>query len=270
MKVSNYLSAVRFVRSRKGTQWGLALAGVVLLLAAWHAITAVLGLVPAAALPAPGAVASEFVRIYPIILQNAVPTLFETAVGFVLAVMLALVLGVVLTVSDRARSTLMPLIISGNSVPRVALAPAILFYVGTGQQAKYLIAAWMAFFPMLINTMDGLAEIDEEREMLLELLDASLWHEFRFVRFPHALPYLFDGMKVAASLAFIGAIIGEFIAADRGLGALALWAIWGYNIAMAMAVVAVTGVIATVVILTLYNLQSRIVFWREATLFGGE
>lgn len=249
-------------------RWVLSLLGVVLLLAGWH-YGSEFGIIDDFLMPPPAEVWAEFYRLRDLIAEHLGITLFESAVGFFVAVTLSIVLGVVITMDRRVYDTLMPLIIGGNSIPRIALAPLFIFYFGGGSVAKFVIAAWIAFFPMLINTVEGLSLQDEERQMMLDLMDATTWQEYRYVRFPNALPHLFDGMKLAVSLAIIGAIVGEFIAANEGLGALVVWALWNHNLGQALAIVLVMGTAAALAIVGLYLLQNRLVFWREATMFGG-
>ena len=259
----------RSLRPTSVPPWVLSFLGFALLFSLWYVATEY-GLVATFMVPTPEAVWGEFARLWELILDNLWVTLFESAVGFVSAVVFSLVLGLVITMNSRVRDTLMPLIIGGNSVPRIAVAPLIIFYVGGGMASKYVIAAWIAFFPMLINTIEGLSIEDEDRQNMLDLYDATTWQEYRLVRFPRAIPYLFDGMKLAVSLAIIGAIVGEFIAAERGLGSLVVWSLWNHNIAQAMAIVFVMGLTAMVAILALYVIQDKIVFWRKTNLFGGE
>lgn len=247
----------------------LSALGFLSLLTLWFVATEY-GLVATYMVPTPGEVWGEFARLWQLILDNLWVTLFEAIVGFVAAVVLSILLGLLITMNPLARNTLMPIIIGGNSVPRIAVAPLIIFYVGGGMTSKYVIAAWIAFFPMLINTVEGLSIEDEDRQSMLKLFDATTWQEYRYVRFPRSIPYLFDGMKLAVSLSIIGAIVGEFIAAKRGLGSLVVWSLWNFNIAQAIAIVLVMGATAMVAILGLYAIQQRVVFWRETSLLGGE
>lgn len=250
-------------------RWFLSTLGALLFLGAWY-LASEYDILSDFLLPTPGEVLGEFLRITRVILNNLWVTVLESVVGFVVAVVLALLLGLFITMNQRAREALMPLIIGGNSVPRIAVAPLIIFYFGGGAVAKYIIAAWIAFFPMLINTVEGLSLEDDDRKQMLELFDTTVWQEYRFVRIPHALPHIFDGMKLAVALAIIGAIVGEFVAANKGLGALVVWALWNHNIALALAIVLVMGALGVSAIVGLYMLQNRVVFWRDATIFGGD
>lgn len=255
---------------RRRERLGLSLLGVVLFFLAWYTITDVLHVFAEVTLPSPFTVASEFQRVFDLIVSNYVPTLQAGLVGFAASLLLAILVSIPLTASERVHDAFMPVIVAGNSVPRVTLAPLIIFYVGVGLAANYLIAMWIAFFPLLINTVDGLANVDEDMEALLDVIGATTWQEYRYVRFVNALPSIFDGMKTGVSLAIIGAIVGEFVAAERGLGNLALIGLSNANLALVLAIVAIMGLTTTALIFGIYALQTRLVFWKDVSLFGGE
>jgi NitT/TauT family transport system permease protein len=250
----------------RATRWGLSTGGVVTTFVLWYLVADVYELVGDLALPSPVAVWEVTVRAQDILLMSLVTTLERAAVGYVGAVLLALLLAVVLTANDRVRQALMPLILGANTVPRVSIAPLIVFYLGDFSPHA-LIAGWVAFFPILINAMEGLGNLDEDTENLLGALGASRLQEYRYVRFPNALPFIFDGLKVGVSLAIVGAIVGEFVSATEGIGFLALFAMKNYDIALVFSVIGLMAFVALIAFLTLYLLQDRLVHWREAALF---
>ena len=250
----------------RATRWGLSTSGVVVAFAAWYLIADVYNLVGDLALPSPIAVAQITIEYQDILLMSLVTTLERAATGYVGAVLLALVLAVVLTANDRTRQALMPLILGANTVPRVSIAPLIVFYLGDFSPHA-LIAGWVAFFPILINAMEGFGNLDEEVEDLLDALGATRYQEYRYVRFPNALPFIFDGLKVGVSLAIVGAIVGEFVSATEGIGFLALFAMKNYDIPLVFSVIGLMALVALAAFLTLYLLQDRLVHWREAALF---
>ena len=254
------------VRTYGRTDHLLPVLGTAGLLVIWQVLTGTLGLISDLVLPSPVAIAEEFLRVHDIIISYFWVTLTESLFGFVAALVVGIGLGILITLHDTIREAVMPYIVAGNSIPRVTLAPLIIFYIG-GFQAKYLLAAWIAVFPFLINTIEGLSTIDEERQDLLSVFDATLWQEYRYVRFPAALPFIFDGAKLAISLAIIGAILGEFITGDRGLGALALIAVREHNLALTFAVLGLMAVASVLAFLSIYLLQDRIVHWQQTQLF---
>jgi NitT/TauT family transport system permease protein len=138
--------------------------------------------------------------------------------GFVLAAVSGIALGIAIAWSSWARRALVPLLVFTNTLPKVALAPLFLVWVGYGVLPNILIAAMIAFFPIVINTAVGLVEIDQDVVDLGRSLQAPKRRIFRKLRLPNALPYILSSLKVGITLAVIGAIIGEFVAAQAGLG----------------------------------------------------
>lgn len=255
-------------RSTRTVRWGLSITGIALFLSLWFLATSVFELWASTTMPSPLDVVSRYAEFTDLLIENTWPTLTASVVGFVSAAILAIGIGTILTMNDSIQSTLMPIIVGGNTIPRVALAPVIIFYVGGGEVANYVIAAWIAFFPMLVNTIEGLSDIDEDYEKLLKNFDASLVDEYRHFRFPNALPFIFDGMKISVSLAVVGAVVGEYVSGTQGLGYLALIALSNYDMALVFAVVGITGVFALVMFFGLFLLQDKLVFWDEASLFS--
>jgi NitT/TauT family transport system permease protein len=251
-------------KESRTTRWGISLIGTISIFLVWQVITAELGLLSESVLPAPTQIVESFQSNQQLILKNLKYTLLESAVGFVAAVVLALLVSFLLTMNDRVRNSFMPLVLAGNSVPRVSFAPIILFYFG-GFQAKYVIAAWVAFFPMLVNTLDGMANLNEDLELFQRSLGANIWQEYRYFRIPNALPFIFDGMKVAVTLAIVGAVVGEFVSAERGIGYLALFALKYHNIPLVFALVGLMGVISVCAFVVLFTLQDKLVHWENTS-----
>lgn len=255
--------------SNRTHRWGLSIVGTTLLFAIWWLLTDGLGVLGPLTLPSPALVLAQYGEFGGLILQNFWPTATASVVGFVFAVVLALTIGTALSLRKSFRASLMPLILSGNAVPRVALAPLIIFYLGGGEVANYVIAAWVAFFPMLVNTIEGLVEIEEEYDQLLATFNASTYQEYRYIRFPNSLPFIFDGMKISISLAIVGAVVGEYVASSQGLGFLALIGLSNYNLELVFAVIGIMGVVAVIAFYGLFILQDRLVYWKDTSLFSG-
>lgn len=145
-------------------------------------------------------------------------TLAEIALGFGISAFLGILIAVVVSWSRLIRSILMPLLIFFNSIPKIAMAPLFLIWFGYGIIPNATIAILIAFFPVVINTAAGLNAVDQDLLDLVNYLHATRWQVFAKIQFPNALPYIFSGLKIATTLCVVGAIIGEFIASDRGLG----------------------------------------------------
>lgn len=151
-------------------------------------------------------------------LANTWVTAVEIIGGFLMAAVIGVGLALLFSWSRAATAALMPLLVSLNMIPKVALGPIIIVWLSYGITTNMLIAFAISFFPIVITTSRGLAEIEPEMLYLARTLNASRWQIFCKIQFPGALPYIFSGMKVAAVLAVAGAIVGEFIGSDRGLG----------------------------------------------------
>ena len=155
---------------------------------------------------------------------SAIPTLVEILAGFALAGALGVLLGVFVSFIALAKRTVYPLLVSSQMVPKVAIAPVLIIWFGTGLQAKVLIAFLIAFFPITISTMVGLDAVDPDMVKLFRSMGAGPLRTFMKLRLPTALPNIFAGLKIGMSLAVVGAVVAEFVAADQGLGYYLLYA----------------------------------------------
>ena len=198
----------------------LAIAGLLLL---WELVCR-FGKVPAWLLPAPSMVAGALVKHGAVLATHFGTTLFATVSGFVVAVLIGVPLAVAITTSRVAKNVLFPLFLVFQSVPKVALAPLILLWVGYGMPSKILVAAVTAFFPVVINTAAGLNSVPAEILQLTRSYSPPALRTFWSVKLPFAMPHVFSGMKIAMTLAVIGAVVGEFVGSDTGLGFIILTA----------------------------------------------
>lgn len=191
--------------------------------------------VPTAVLPTPGQVLEAAVGRYDLLLSEAWVTLKETIYGFALAFALGVPIAVAVATSRTLNLTFYPILIALQSVPKVALAPILLVWLGTGIESKLAIAWLVAFFPIVVDTAAGLAATPRELVELARSLRASRLQIFTKVQFPAALPFVMAGSKVAVTLAVIGAVIGEFVGSSEGLGNLLLTATSQVNSPLAFA-----------------------------------
>jgi len=147
-------------------------------------------------------------------------TSIEVVGGFVLAAIVGVLLGMAISASSTLRRAFLPLLVVFNSLPKIAMAPLFIIWIGYGIIPNTVIAFISAFFPVVINTSVGLSEIDPDMVALARSLRVPNWKIFLKIRLPNALPYVFSGLKVSSTLAVIGAIVGEFIASTRGLASI--------------------------------------------------
>jgi len=214
----------------------LLLAGAVLLL--WE-LGVRLGGVPEVILPAPTRILAIVLDKRDILLRHAWPTILESAGGFVLSSLLGIGLAILLSYSRLAREALYPNLVFFQLIPKIALAPLFIIWLGIGSESRLAFAVFISFFPIVISTLAGFSSVDPNMVRLCRSLTATEWQVFSSVKFPSALPYIFSGMKVAMTLAIIGVIIGEFITAQQGLGYLIVFATARADTVVAMASIAV-------------------------------
>jgi NitT/TauT family transport system permease protein len=223
-QAASYGAAVAREQARQRTTVRLALESyvyptvtLVLLLAAWQ-IATVVGEIPPYLLPGPIAIVEEMINRSDILWKHGLVTLGEVVVGFALSVAVGIPLAVLISYSRVFERTIYPLLVSSQTIPKVAIAPLFIVWFGFGIMPKILITFLIAFFPIVIDTVVGLRSTPQEMFYLVRSMGASPWQTFWKVRLPNALPSIFGGLKVAITLAVVGAIVGEFVGADQGLG----------------------------------------------------
>jgi len=246
--------------------WGWLLFPVSLgvLLGAWEGLVAWAG-VPIYILPPPSMIAGSLVDILGnrLLYENAAVTLLETISGFGLAVVFAVAFAVLITESTLLERILYPYFAALQSMPKVAIAPLVVIWFGFGLSSKIVLAGLLAFFPMLVNAVEGLRAADPGRLKLMRALDASRWQVLRHVRLPYAMPFFLAGIELAGIYAMLGALVGEFVGAQKGIG---YWL-------MAMNMnVDTSGSFALLVLLALYGvgLQALIARVRRRSLFWAQ
>jgi NitT/TauT family transport system permease protein len=191
------------------------------LLGLWYAAVE-WGRVPAFIMPSPQATLATLGDVHYHWLRHVAATGTEIFGGYALAVVIGVGLALAFSWSRTLNAALMPLFVTLNMIPKVAMAPLFIVWLSYGVGSTIVITVTLCFFPVLLNTVRGLKEVEPELLDLVRLLRATRWQTFVKIQFPSAFPYLFSGMKVAAILAVAGAIVGEFVGADRGLGFLLL------------------------------------------------
>lgn len=200
---------------------GLAILAHLALVLIWQLVVTI-GKVPAFVLPSPIDTLRSLADPDYDWLGNTLVTGYEIFGGYALAVVVGVGLAVIFTWSRTVDRALMPLLVSLNMIPKVALGPLFIVWMSYGVMPNIMIAFSIAFFPIVITTARGLRETEPELIDLVRTLRASHWQIFIKIQLPGALPYIFSGMKVAAILAVAGAVVGEFLGSDKGLGYLML------------------------------------------------
>jgi NitT/TauT family transport system permease protein len=186
-------------------------------LVAWEGATHALR-IPRFVMPAPSAILVEGWEWRYRFIGHAWVTLYETLGGFALSILVGVPLAVLIVYSPTLKAALYPLIVLAQSVPKIAIAPVLLLVVGHGEFPKVIVAFLVAFFPVVVDTATGLAATPPELLDLSRSYRASAFKTFLKVRLPMAMPFVFAGAKVAITLSVIGAVVGEFVGSDKGLG----------------------------------------------------
>ena len=207
--------------SETAQRYTLAIVAHLALLLAWY-LFVTLGNVPKFVMPSPGATLDALLQPNYSWWTNIGVTATEIFVGYFLALVVGISLALVFTWSKALESFFMPLLVSLNMIPKVALGPLIIVWFKYGIFPNSLMAFSICVFPILLTTARGLREVEPELLDLVRSLRGSRWQLFSKVQLPGALPYIFSGMKVAAILAVAGAVVGEFLGSDKGLGYLML------------------------------------------------
>jgi NitT/TauT family transport system permease protein len=161
------------------------------------------------------------------------------------------------------RQTLYPLIVASQAVPKVAIAPALVAWLGLGMAPKLVVVATMVFFPVVVTAAQGFSSVDRSLLDLLRSVDASRWQVFRQVRFPHALPHIFAGLKIGITLAVVGAVVGEWVGASEGLGYVLLQANTQLDSTLLFAAMFVLIAMGIVLFVLIEVAERLLVPWRE-------
>lgn len=212
-------------------------------------------------LPALSDIAIAFWNARDLLLEHGLVTLGEVLSGFTAAAVLGVALAATIYVLPVARSTLYPLVIALQSIPKIGLAPLMVVWLGYGFSSKLVMAFLFAFFPIVISTLGGLASVPANLEEHFRALGASRWTMFRRLQVPAAMPNFMDGCKVAMPLAVIGAIVGEFVGSNNGLGNVILIATGSSQTALTFAaLLAVT--LLSLALFYIVELLSKFIWWR--------
>jgi NitT/TauT family transport system permease protein len=208
---------------RIGRTMGLPLGFAVLSVIVWEILCRVAKISPEL-LPPPSAVWDVLAGNPGILIAQAIPTTIETFVSFSAASLAGVLLAVAITFSAAAREALYPNLVIFQVIPKIALAPLFVVWLGVGSKSCIVVGVFIAFFPVVVSTAAGLVSAKPDVLQLCRSLTASEWQIFRLARFPYAMPYIFAGMKVGVTMAMIGVIVGEFITAQAGLGYIIMFA----------------------------------------------
>lgn len=227
---------------------------------AWEAACQVFA-IPAFLLPAPSAIAASMARWWQPLLQDGLQTLFTTAIGFGLAIVAGLLLGVAIGSSALVYRGLYPLLIGFNSIPKVAVVPVLIIWFGTGSLPAIITAFLISFFPIVVNVATGIATVEPELRDVLRALGARPLDIVRKVGLPRAMPYFFASLKIAITVAFVGSIIAESVAPNAGIGRLMMVASSRFDVPLVFAGLILTGAMGVGMYAIAEALERRVTGW---------
>ena len=230
-------------------------------------IVARLGNFPPFILPGPGLVLERLGQVLMdgSLLRHTWVTLREVLVGMALGVVAATILGYLIAKSPVIERLLSPYVVASQSVPVVAIAPLLVIWFGSGLTSKVLICALIVFFPVLVNTIVGLRTVPDDLRDLMRSLLATRWQTFAKLEVPSALPVFLGGLRIGATLAVIGAVVGEFVGADRGLGFMVNQARGQYDTALVFVAVLALVLMALSMYGIVVLVESRMLSWRQSS-----
>ena len=241
------------MKLRKLASYGPAITLLISLLALWQVYVQV-GQVNPLFLPSPAAIVATLAQNWPIIYDNTVQTLLETVLGILLATLFGLAMAILLDISSWMRRAIYPLLVISQTIPMIALAPLLILWIGYDIRSKLIVVVIYCFFPIAVAVADGLASVEPELINLLRSMRATRWQILWMVRLPAAMPSFFSGLRIAATYSVVGAIFGEYVGAEKGLGIYMQRATNSFAIAQVFAAIVVTAVLS----LLLFGLVSLI------------
>jgi len=249
-------SARRRRRLQSALPW-LVTAGTFLL---WEAACRVFDIAPFT-LPAPSAIAESMAKWWLPLLTNSLQTLMTTLLGFALAIVFGLLLGVAIGSSTLLYHGLYPLLIAFNSVPKVAVVPILVIWFGIGTVPAVITAFLISFFPIVVNVATGIATVEPELRDVLRALGARPVDIIRKVGLPRAMPYFFASLKIAITVAFVGSIMAETVAGNEGIGHLMIVASSRFEVPLVFAGLIVTGVMGVLMYVVAVAIENRTTGW---------
>ncbi len=245
---------------RKLTNAAIPLCTVAALILIWQLGVRIFQ-VPAYVAPAPSEVLATLFEKSDVIWTNFVPTLFESVLGFLVGNVMAVLLAVAFVHNKVVEKAFFPIAVFVNTIPILAIAPILVLIFGSGLGTKVIIAALICFFPTLVNMVRGLQSVSPQSLELARILSASKAEVFWKIRLPSSLPFLFSALKIAATTCVIGAIVGEWVGSELGLGALILDSTFNFRSALLYATVLMSSGLSVLLFATVSVAERLIVRW---------
>lgn len=200
----------------KGEKFGPAMA-IIILVAIWQGMTVLLD-IPKYILPSPYDILLSLMESKGILLSHSWTTIYEAVVGFIISVAFALLIAIIMNQWRLLKNILYPILVVSQTIPIIAIAPLIIIWLGFGSLPKIVVVVIVCFFPISVSVVEGLSMVDVELINLMKVMGAKPWQIFFKVKWPSSLLSFFAGLKIAATYSIMGAVIGEWLGAQKGLG----------------------------------------------------
>ncbi|MDH4985454.1 ABC transporter permease [Aminobacter anthyllidis] len=239
---------------------GMAVLGLLLTLTIWQLVITLFG-VPSYLVPAPTDVAAAFVQDRSLLVAAALPTITEAFLGFLLGNTIALLVAVSFVYNKIVEEMFYPVAILIKTIPIVAIAPVLKIILGNGIEPKIVIAALICFFPTLVNSVRGFRAVNPQLLELMRVLSASKTEVFLRIRVYSALPYIFSALKISVTMCVLGAIVGEWIGANQGIGYLLLQSMFDFNTPRLFATILTASIIAITGFAIVSMLEKWVIRW---------
>ncbi len=220
--------------------------------------------VPDYVLPGPLIIIREFFAHLRVLYPHTLVTVYETITGLIIAIFFSVFISVIMVWFRPVEKTLMPLMVFFQTTPKIAIAPLFIVWFGFGYTPKIIIAFWLAYFPIVIATITGLRDIEPEMIDLTSCMSATAWQTFIKVRIPNSLPHFFAGLKLGGIVALLGAIVGEFVGSDAGLGYMITMANHNYDVKLLFSVVIILVILGRLIYAITVWTEKRAISWHVA------
>ncbi len=236
---------------------------MVIILVGWDLGVRILR-IPPYLIPAPTLVVKELIAQWPLLLREAVPTLYATLAGFMLSALFGIPVAMLIASSRLIESFLYPVLVFSQSVPKIAVAPLFVVWFGFGLIPKIIAAFLLGFFPVVVATVIGLKSIDADMIDLARSMRSNPLRTFIRIRLPHALPSIFGGLKVSITLAVVGAVVGEFVGSNSGIGYLLQIANGNFDLPLMFAALFVLSMMGVLLFMALDLIEHFLIPWHAS------
>jgi len=244
----------------------MAASGLAIVLLLWQLVTWLFG-IPDYLVPSPLAIGASARQDYALLLSNAVPTLTEAFLGFLIGNSIAIAVAISFVYNKAIEEMFYPVAILIKTIPIVAIAPVLKIMLGNGMEPKIAVAALICFFPTLVNAVRGFRAMNPQLLELMHVLSASKTETFRRVRVYSALPYIFSALKISVTMCVLGAIVGEWIGANKGIGYLLLQSMFDFNTPRLFATILTASIIAIAGFGIVSWIETRVIRWDPGESF---